>query len=224
MKELPSTYLHTYPHTHLHNRDALLSEAREARELRDRERKQRVHVLVIQRCTRRWLGLRHARQDLRQDLRKKLGDLEKLHSVLAMRSASSSSSSSSSAAAAAISFSPPLAASTALLRQYLLCGCHSSRCVKSKDGKNCSGGGADGATGKGRKEEQQQQQQQEEQMLISLCRLILLTGFEGGKLSDALLDGHRLMLEKLVSVLLAHVEGIDYENATVRNEGNKERK
>lgn len=188
-------------------------------------------MLVIQRCARRWLGLRRARQDLRQDLHKKLGDLEKLRSVLAMRSSASASSSSSSAAAApvaAMSFSPPLAAALSLLRQYLLCGCHCSRRVGRKDGRNAAGAAA---PDKGRKEEQQQQQREEEEekLLIFLCRLVLLPGFEGGKLLDALLlDGHRFMLEKLVGVLLAHVEGIDYENATVRNEkeskGRKERR
>lgn len=175
-------------------------------------------MLVIQRCARRWLCLLHARKDLRQDLHKKLGDLEKLRSVLAMRL---SSSSSAAPAAAAMSFSPPLAAALSLLRQYLLCGCHSSRrVVGRKDGRSAA---VAAATDKGRKEEQQQSQQQQqeghEQLLISLCRLVLLPGFEGGKLLDALLlDGHRFMLEKLVGVLLAHVEVIDYENATVSAE------
>lgn len=191
---------HIFPH---HNRGALLSEARNSRETRERERRQRAHALVVQRSVRRWLRHVQARRVLIAELTKKLYDVEMLQVVVMRNRAASPSSSSSSSFAPSPSptssphFALPVPASRGLVHQYLVT-CNPSPLAK---------------------EPRRLQEGTQRDMLISLCRLVLLPGFErGGKLCGAWLEGNVAQLERIVNMLLGALSGINFSYDKVRLE------
>ncbi len=98
--------------THSIGRDTLLTDAREAREERQRARAQATQVVVIQRVFRRYKGRQWLHQALCADLGKKLGDLGSLRDVLAKHTPEGGRVGA---------FCPPVQTSMGLVRQYLVC-------------------------------------------------------------------------------------------------------
>jgi len=182
----------------------LLSDARTSRETRERERRKRAYALVVQRSVRRWLRHVLARRVLIAELTKKLHDVEMLQVVMRNRAASAPSSSSSSFSPAlspppgsCIHFALPVQASQGLVHQFLVT-CKPSPLAKEPRGL---------------------QERTQRELLISLCRLVLLPGFQpNGKLCSAWLEANVGQLQRVVILLLGTLSGINFSDDKVRLE------
>lgn len=132
------------------------------------------------------------------ELTKKLHDVEMLEAMMNNRAAPSSSSSLSTPSpspGSSTQFVLPVRASRELVHQYLVT-CKPSPLAKGPQGLR---------------------ERTRRELLISLCFRVLLPGFEcGGKLCGAWLEGNVGQLQRVVSMLLGAIPGINFSDDKVR--------